>query len=90
MDVQWDCTWTYIKIHRRRQCYHTLFLIKHLCHTLHLHGDHNADADGVFETILPNQTYNYNFIAGPAGAFPYHCHAMPAAQQMRMGMLMIL
>jgi nitrite reductase (NO-forming) len=61
-------------------------------HTLHLHGDHNAKADGVFETILPNQTYNYNFIAGPAGAFPYHCHAMPAAQHMRMRMygLMII
>ncbi|HZA08157.1 MAG TPA: multicopper oxidase domain-containing protein, partial [Nitrososphaeraceae archaeon] len=61
-------------------------------HTLHLHGDHNASADGVFETILPNQTYTYNFIAGPAGAFPYHCHALPTAQHMRMGMygLMII
>jgi glucose dehydrogenase/plastocyanin len=61
-------------------------------HTLHLHGDHNAMADGVFEMILPNQTYTYNFIAGPAGAFPYHCHALPTAQHMRMGMygLMII
>jgi plastocyanin len=55
-------------------------------HTLHLQCDHNAKADGVFETILPNQTYNYNFIAGPAGAFPYHCHALPTSQHMRMGM----
>jgi nitrite reductase (NO-forming) len=61
-------------------------------HTLHLHGDHNAAADGVFETILPDQTYTYNFIASPVGAFPYHCHALPTAQHMRMGMygLMII
>jgi nitrite reductase (NO-forming) len=61
-------------------------------HTLHLHGDHEALADGVFEMVRPNHSYDYNFIAGPPGAFPYHCHAMPTSLHVRMGMygLMII
>lgn len=57
-----------------------------MSHTLHLHGDHGALADGLFELAIPNKSYTYNFIAAPAGAFPYHCHAMPTSLHMRMGM----
>jgi len=57
-----------------------------MAHTLHLHADHGALADGEFELVLPNKSYTYNFIASPAGAFPYHCHAMPTSLHMRMGL----
>jgi FtsP/CotA-like multicopper oxidase with cupredoxin domain len=34
-----------------------------MVHTLHLHGTHDSKNDGTFPLILPNQTYDYNFIA---------------------------
>ncbi|NOJ27616.1 MAG: copper oxidase, partial [Nitrososphaera sp.] len=46
----------------------------HLPHTIHFHGDHNEVNDGVFQEVLPGQTYTYDFIAEPAGVFMYHCH----------------
>jgi FtsP/CotA-like multicopper oxidase with cupredoxin domain len=57
-----------------------------MVHTLHMHGTHDAKNDGAFPLILPNQTYTYNFIAEPAGAFMYHCHAPPTSLHIRMGM----
>jgi nitrite reductase (NO-forming) len=57
-----------------------------MAHTLHLHGTHDSKNDGAFPLILPNQSYNYNFIAEPAGAFLYHCHAPPTSLHIRMGM----
>ncbi len=48
-----------------------------LVHTLHMHGNHDDKTDGVNPQILPGQNYTYNFIANPAGAFTYHCHAYP-------------
>jgi FtsP/CotA-like multicopper oxidase with cupredoxin domain len=55
-------------------------------HTLHLHGTHDSENDGAFPLILPNQTYNYNFIAEPAGSMLYHCHAPPTSLHIKMGM----
>ncbi len=57
-----------------------------LPHTVHLHGDHPSQEDGVFELVAPNGTYTYDVIAGPAGAFAYHCHVSPVMQHMRMGL----
>ena len=57
-----------------------------MAHTLHLHGNHGANSDGVYPLILPNQNYTYNFIADPPGAFMYHCHASPTSLHIRMGM----
>jgi nitrite reductase (NO-forming) len=57
-----------------------------MAHTLHLHGTHDSKNDGAFPLILPNQTYNYNFIAEPAGSFLYHCHAPPTSLHIKMGM----
>ncbi|HKU48893.1 MAG TPA: multicopper oxidase domain-containing protein [Nitrososphaera sp.] len=57
-----------------------------LAHTLHLHGNHDDKSDGVIPQVLPNQNYTYNFIADPAGAFMYHCHAYPTSLHIRMGM----
>jgi nitrite reductase (NO-forming) len=57
-----------------------------LPHTVHLHGDHPSQEDGVFEQVGPNQTYTYDFIAEPAGALAYHCHVPPVMQHVRMGL----
>lgn len=58
----------------------------HLPHTIHLHGDHNEVNDGVFQEVLPGNTYTYDFIARPAGALMYHCHVMPVSQHVRNGL----
>jgi nitrite reductase (NO-forming) len=57
-----------------------------LPHTVHLHGDHPSEQDGVFELVAPNGTYTYDFIAEPAGALAYHCHVPPVMQHVRMGL----
>jgi nitrite reductase (NO-forming) len=57
-----------------------------LPHTVHLHGDHPSQEDGVFEQVGPNATYTYDFIAQPAGALAYHCHVPPVMQHVRMGL----
>jgi nitrite reductase (NO-forming) len=57
-----------------------------LPHTVHLHGDHPSQEDGVFEQVGPNATYTYDFIAEPAGALAYHCHVPPVMQHVRMGL----
>jgi nitrite reductase (NO-forming) len=57
-----------------------------LPHTVHLHGDHPSQEDGVFEQVGPNATYTYDIIAQPAGALAYHCHVPPVMQHVRMGL----
>jgi FtsP/CotA-like multicopper oxidase with cupredoxin domain len=57
-----------------------------LPHTLHFHGNHDEKSDGVIPQVMPGQNYTYNFIADPAGAFMYHCHAYPTSLHIRMGM----
>lgn len=44
-----------------------------LPHNLHLHGAHPVDMDGLAE-VAPGDSFTYEFTAGPAGAFVYHCH----------------
>ncbi len=57
-----------------------------LPHTMHFHGDHNEKNDGVFQEILPGESYTYDFIAEPAGLFMYHCHVMPVSSHVRNGL----
>jgi nitrite reductase (NO-forming) len=57
-----------------------------LPHTVHFHGDHPSIQDGVFEQVMANGTYTYDFIATPAGALMYHCHVSPVMQHVRMGL----
>lgn len=46
-----------------------------LPHTLHFHGDHPYDMDGEdHQAVPPGGNFTYDFIAGPAGAYVYHCH----------------
>lgn len=58
----------------------------HLPHTVHFHGDHNEINDGVFQEVLPGESYTYDFIAEPAGAMMYHCHIMPVSSHIRNGL----
>ena len=56
-------------------------------HTMHFHGIHPAEMDGVFEIIGGNGgTFTYEFEAGPAGVHPYHCHVMPLEEHIIHGL----
>ena len=55
-------------------------------HTIHLHGIHPGDADGVFEIITTGLDYDYKFEADPFGLFLYHCHVMPVKKHIEKGL----
>jgi manganese oxidase len=57
-----------------------------LPHTIHFHGIHPANMDGVFELVPPGGSYTYEFIARPYGILPYHCHSMPTSQHIHNGL----
>ncbi|MGH2670202.1 MAG: multicopper oxidase domain-containing protein, partial [bacterium] len=57
-----------------------------LPHTIHFHGIHPANMDGVFELIPPGGEYTYEFVARPFGIMPYHCHSMPTSQHIHNGL----
>ena len=46
-----------------------------LPHTIHFHGAHPFAMDGDdAQAVAPGETFTYEFRAGPAGAYVYHCH----------------
>jgi FtsP/CotA-like multicopper oxidase with cupredoxin domain len=55
-------------------------------HSVHFHGFHAADMDGVFEQIPPGGSYVYEFEAGPFGLHLYHCHTMPLKRHIAKGL----
>jgi FtsP/CotA-like multicopper oxidase with cupredoxin domain len=55
-------------------------------HTIHFHGFHAANMDGVFEQISPGNTYTYEFEADPFGLHLYHCHTMPIKRHIAKGL----
>jgi FtsP/CotA-like multicopper oxidase with cupredoxin domain len=55
-------------------------------HTIHLHGIHPANADGVFEIVPPGGSYDYALTAEPFGVFLYHCHVMPLKKHIHKGL----
>lgn len=55
-------------------------------HSLHTHGIHPSEMDGVFEMIPPKGKYTYQFIAQPYGVFPYHCHMSPLEEHISHGL----
>lgn len=55
-------------------------------HTIHLHGIHPANMDGVFEQVPPGGSYVYDFEAEPFGLFLYHCHTMPIKKHIEKGL----
>lgn len=55
-------------------------------HTMHFHGIHAADMDGVAEIVKPGQEYLYEFDAEPYGLQLYHCHVPPVDLHMNRGL----
>ena len=56
-------------------------------HTMHFHGIHPAEMDGVFEIVGPGGgQFTYEFEAGPVGVHPYHCHVMPLEEHISHGL----
>jgi len=55
-------------------------------HTIHFHGFHPANMDGVFEIVEPDGSYTYEFTAEPFGLHPYHCHVMPVKKHIEKGL----
>ena len=55
-------------------------------HTIHFHGVHASNMDGVFELVPKGKTFTYDFVAEPYGIFPYHCHMMPLRKHISRGL----
>lgn len=55
-------------------------------HSIHFHGMHPSEMDGVFEGIAPGGKFIYEFIAEPFGVFPYHCHMQPLEEHITHGL----
>jgi FtsP/CotA-like multicopper oxidase with cupredoxin domain len=55
-------------------------------HTIHFHGIHPANMDGVFEIVEPGGSFTYEFEARPAGLHLYHCHATPLKKHIHKGL----
>ncbi|HEY9878019.1 MAG TPA: multicopper oxidase domain-containing protein [Leptolyngbyaceae cyanobacterium] len=54
-------------------------------HSLHFHGIHPADMDGV-QPVRNGKTMVYEFEAGPFGVHPYHCHIAPVTRHISKGL----
>lgn len=58
-------------------------------HSLHFHGVHSAEMDGVPGTpgvIPPGGSFTYEFDAEPFGLHLYHCHVAPLARHIAKGL----
>ena len=55
-------------------------------HTIHFHGIHPANMDGVFEVVPPGESFTYEFPARPYGMHLYHCHATPIKKHIHKGL----
>lgn len=55
-------------------------------HSLHFHGIHKSEMDGVFEGIAPGGKFVYEFTAEPFGTFLYHCHMQPLEEHITHGL----
>ena len=55
-------------------------------HSIHFHGIHPTNMDGVFEIVEPLGHFRYEFEAKPAGLHLYHCHATPLKKHIHKGL----
>ena len=55
-------------------------------HTVHFHGIHPGNMDGVYEVVAPGGRFTYEFDAEPFGVHLYHCHVMPLAKHIAKGL----
>jgi manganese oxidase len=55
-------------------------------HTMHFHGIHPGNMDGVYESIPAGGRFTYEFDAEPFGLHLYHCHVFPLAEHIMRGL----
>jgi len=55
-------------------------------HTMHFHGIHKAEMDGVFESVGTGGQFTYEFYADPVGLHLYHCHVHPVEEHIAHGL----
>jgi len=55
-------------------------------HTIHFHGIHPPNQDGVFEIVPSGGEFTYEFPATPAGMQLYHCHSTPLKKHIHKGL----
>ena len=59
-------------------------------HSLHFHGIHPANMDGVLDArsgvVAPGGRFTYEFDAEPFGVHLYHCHTAPLAKHIAKGL----
>jgi FtsP/CotA-like multicopper oxidase with cupredoxin domain len=55
-------------------------------HTIHFHGIHPANMDGVFEIVASGESFTYQFPARPYGMHLYHCHSVPLKKHIHKGL----
>ncbi|MDX1747687.1 MAG: multicopper oxidase domain-containing protein, partial [Halobacteriales archaeon] len=55
-------------------------------HTIHFHGTHPPEMDGVFPIVEPGKSFTYEFDAKPFGLHLYHCHTMPLKRHIHKGL----
>lgn len=59
-------------------------------HTLHFHGFHTAEMDGVpgigRGDVMPGESFTYEFEASPFGLHLYHCHSAPLKRHIHKGL----
>ena len=55
-------------------------------HTIHFHGIHPTNMDGVFEVVASGGEFTYEFEAKPYGMQLYHCHATPLKKHIHKGL----
>jgi FtsP/CotA-like multicopper oxidase with cupredoxin domain len=55
-------------------------------HTIHFHGIHPTNMDGMFEIVPPGGRFTYEFEAKPYGMQLYHCHATPLKKHIHKGL----
>ncbi len=64
--------------------------VSKLPHTMHFHGFHAAEHDGIPEVgpgvIKPGRSTTYEFEAEPFGLHLYHCHVGPLAEHIARGL----
>jgi FtsP/CotA-like multicopper oxidase with cupredoxin domain len=55
-------------------------------HSIHFHGIHPGNMDGVFEPVPVGGRFTYEFDAEPFGLHLYHCHVSPLAEHISKGL----
>jgi manganese oxidase len=58
-------------------------------HTIHLHGVHPAEMDGV-KPVRHGETFVYEFDVNQYGLYPYHCHISPVTRHLSKGLYGLL